>query len=100
MANGPFDWIGDLFNLITTNLLCMVAVMIFGVILAIVAVVWYIRAGVKLVWIVSVGTIVFIVAFPIRISVKASMTYYGELIILRIILSIYCGSSGSFIITC
>lgn len=43
MANGPFDWIGDLFNLITTNLLCMVAVMIFGVILAIVIVVWYIR---------------------------------------------------------
>lgn len=43
MADGAFDWIGDLFNLLTTNVVCMVLVIVFGVILAIIIVVWYIR---------------------------------------------------------
>ncbi|MFQ5885341.1 MAG: hypothetical protein ACE5IO_09610 [Thermoplasmata archaeon] len=43
MPDGFFDWIGDLFNLIATNVVCMVGVIVFGVILAIIIVVWYIR---------------------------------------------------------
>lgn len=43
MADGIGEWFGDLFHLITTNVVCMVGVIVFGVLLAIIIVIWYIR---------------------------------------------------------
>ncbi len=35
--------LGDLFHLIQTNILCMVGVMIFGIVVALLIVIWYMR---------------------------------------------------------
>jgi F0F1-type ATP synthase assembly protein I len=37
------EWVGELFHLIQTNIMCMVGFLIFGIILAILIVLWYVR---------------------------------------------------------
>ncbi len=44
MADGFLDWLGELFHLMQTNILCMVGVMIFGIVLALLIVIWYMRS--------------------------------------------------------
>ena len=43
MPNGFVEWLGDVFHLVTTNVLCMVGILIFGVVLALIIVFWYIK---------------------------------------------------------
>ncbi len=43
MPNGILEVLGDFFHLLQTNILCMVALMIFGIVLALLIVIWYIR---------------------------------------------------------
>ncbi|MFQ6061024.1 MAG: hypothetical protein ACE5KV_07015 [Thermoplasmata archaeon] len=43
MPDGFLEWLGGVFHLITTDVLCMVGIIIFGVILASIIVIWYIR---------------------------------------------------------
>lgn len=43
MADGILEMLGELFHLIQTNILCMVGVMIFGIVLALLIIIWYMR---------------------------------------------------------
>jgi hypothetical protein len=43
LADGIMETLGELFHLIQTNIMCMVGIMVFGIVLAIVIVIWYMR---------------------------------------------------------
>ena len=43
MADGIQEMLGELLHMMQTDILCMVGVLIFGIVLAILIVIWYIR---------------------------------------------------------
>lgn len=37
------DMLGEIFHLIQTNIMCMVGILVFGIVLALLIIIWYMR---------------------------------------------------------
>jgi type IV secretory pathway TrbL component len=43
LADGILEMFGELFHLVQTNIMCMVGVLVFGIVVVLLFVIWYMR---------------------------------------------------------